>query len=151
MAELRDLLLVDAAVPEAASFADAVAALFAANVPAIAVLDPGREVVGIVAEGDLIRAVFPGYLGELHHSAFLPDDLAELDERARLARAEPVVRYARRSELLREDDSQTHAAERFIHTGEHALPVVDADGRFRGMLSISALCHARLDRADAAG
>ena len=32
-----------------------------------------------------------------------------------------------------------------LHPGEHALPVVDADDRFLGMLSISALCPARLD------
>lgn len=145
MGHLRDLQLVGASVPETATFAEAVAVLFAANVPAIAVLDDERQVVGIFAEGDLIRGVFPGYLGELHHSAFLRDDPSGLDERARSARAEPVGEYARPSEALGADDSQSHAAERFLHTGEHALPVVDADDRFLGMLSISALCHARLD------
>ena len=145
MSHLRDLHLVDASVPATATFAEAVAELFAARVPAIAVLDEERKVTGIFAEGDLIRGVFPGYIGELHHTAFLRDDPSGLDERARLARGEPVGAYAREVEALDAGDSQSHAAERFLHTGEHALPVVDADERFLGMLSISALCHARLD------
>jgi CBS domain-containing protein len=145
MNHLGDLQLVDASVPATATFAEAVGVLFAAHVPAIAVLDDARKVAGIFAEGDLIRGVFPGYIGELHHTAFLRDDPSGLDERTEEARTAPVGEYARPVETLGTDDSQSHAAERFLHTGEHALPVVDADDRFLGMLSISALCHARLD------
>jgi CBS domain-containing protein len=143
--ELRELPLVDASVSWQATFADAVKALFAAQVPAVAVLDDDRRVVGMLAERDVVAAVFPRYLAELRHTSFLPDDASALDERARRTRAEPVTTYAREVEALEAGESQTHAAERFMHTGEQALPVVE-DGRFVGVLSMAALCHARLDR-----
>ncbi len=142
---IRDLPLVDASVPETATLAEAVSALFSAQVPALAIVDRDRRVVGVLAESDVLRAVFPRYLAELHHTSFLSDDLLDLDERALSARDEPVGSLARAVELLDGAESQAHAAERFMHAGEQALPVVD-EGRFAGMLSISALCHARLDR-----
>jgi CBS domain-containing protein len=138
---------VRASVPESATFADAVAALFEAQVPALAIL-AGDRVVGVISEIDVLRAVFPPYLAELRHTAFLDDDPATLDERARVVHDRPVGELARRVDVLDGDDSETHAAERFLHTGEQALPVVE-HGRFLGMLSIAALCHARLDRVEA--
>jgi CBS domain-containing protein len=144
MANLRDLPLVQASVPETASLADAVAALFDAQVPALAVV-AGDRVVGVLSEVDVLRAAFPVYLVELRHTAFVEDDAAVLDERARAARDTPVGTLARRVDPLDGDDSETHAAERFLHSGEQALPVV-VQGMFLGMLSIAALCHARLDR-----
>lgn len=143
---LRDLPLVRASVPETADLAEAAAALFAAQVPALAVLDREERVVGIFSESDLLRAVFPGYLTEVRHTVFLPDDAPALAERARSASGRPVREFARAVEPLEASESQTHAAERFLHTGEQALPVVE-QGRFLGMLSVAALCHARLDRS----
>ncbi|MEX2613634.1 MAG: CBS domain-containing protein, partial [Gaiellaceae bacterium] len=75
------------------------------------------------------------------------DDPAALDERARAVRGRSVREFTRSVETLDGDESETHAAARFLHTGEEALPVVDRD-RFLGMLSIAALCHARIDRVD---
>jgi len=147
MADLRSLPLVRASIPESATFADAVAALFEAQVPALAVL-AGDRVVGVISEIDVLRAVFPPYLAELRHTAFLDDDPAALDERARIVRDRPVGELARRVDVLDGHDSETHAAERFLHAGEQALPVVE-HGRFLGMLSIAALCQARLDRVEA--
>ena len=109
-------------------------------------LDAEGHPVGVFAERDLLQAVFPGYLAEMRHTSFLPDDSAALDELARQVRSRPIGELARPSEVLRGDDSQVHAAERLMHTGEDALPVVDGE-RFLGMLSVAALCQARLDRA----
>jgi CBS domain-containing protein len=147
MADLRDLPLVDASVVESASFAEAVAHLFEAKVPALAIVTADGALVGVVSELDVLRAVFPGYLAELRHTAFLEDDPDALDARARAVRDRPVGELARKVEVLDGDESETHAAERFLHTGEQALPVVDG-GRLLGMLSIAALSHARLDRVD---
>lgn len=143
---LRDLELIDASVPEGAELAAAVAELFAAQVPALAVLDEERRVVGILSERDVLGAVFPGYLAEMRHTAFLPDDTAVLEELAARARDRPVREFVRTSEVLQASDSQIHAAERLMHSGDDALPVVE-DGRFLGMLSVAGLCHARLGRA----
>ena len=143
--DIRDLPLVDASVPETATLAEAVEALFAAQAPAVAVVDPGRRLVALLTDGDVLRAVFPRYLGELRHTSFLTDDLLDLDGHARLARDEPVRNFARVVEPLDGAESHAHAAERFMHAGEQALPVVE-QGRFTGILTISALCHARLDQ-----
>lgn len=140
---LQDLTLVNASVPEGATVVDAVTALFETRVPALAVLDDAERVVGIFSESDLLKAVFPGYLAEVRHTAFLTDDPSALDALARDARDRPVSDFARATEALQLGDSQIHAAERFMHTGEDALPVVDGE-RFVGMLSISGLCQARL-------
>lgn len=142
---LRDLDLTHASVPESAKLAEAVAELFAARVPTVAVLDAERRVLGVLSERDVLRAVFPGYLAEIRHTAFLPDDAAALEELAASARDRSVRDFVRESELLQASDSQIHAAERLMHSGDDALPVVDG-GRFIGMLSVAALCHARLDR-----
>ena len=142
---LRDVALTDASVLETASLAEAVAALFATRVPAIAVLDDAGRVLGILSEREVLGAVFPGYLGEIRHSAFLTDDASALDELAARARDRPVRDFMRTSEVLELSDSQIHAAERLMHSGDDALPVVDG-GRFVGMLSVAGLCHARLDR-----
>lgn len=146
MTDIRDLPLVQASVSEDATFAEAVTLLFEAQVPALAVLGYDGRLVGVVSELDVLRAVFPGYLAELRHTAFLEDDPSGLDERARAVRHRPVSELARNVEALDGDDSETHAAERFLHLGEQALPVLEG-GRFLGMLSIAALCDARLDRA----
>jgi CBS domain-containing protein len=150
MADLRELPLVDASVLETASLAEAVAGLFAAQVPALAVVRPDGSLAGVLAEVDVLRAVFPRYLAELRHTAFLEDDLAGLAARAREVHDRPVVEFARQVAPLDADESETHAAERFLHTGEQALPVVEGS-RFLGMLSIAALCHARLGAAQDQG
>jgi CBS domain-containing protein len=146
MARLRDLPLIAAHVPAHATFGDAMAALVASRSSAIAVLDDAGEPVGVVTEIDVLRAVFPGYLSEVRHTSFLHDDPAALDERFATVRTQPVRAFARQVETLRADSSESHAAERFIHTQEPALPVVDGR-RFLGMLSIAALCRARVERA----
>lgn len=143
MPRLGDLPLVQASVPATATLAEAVELLFAAQVPAIAIVDEGGVVGGILAEGDVLRAVYPGYLSELHHTAFLVDDPVGLSELMQEARDKEVGTLARPVEPLDAGESQTHAAERFIHCGESALPVVD-DGRFVGMLSVAALFRQRL-------
>jgi CBS domain-containing protein len=142
---LRGIELVDASVLESAPLAEAASKLFASRVPALAVLDASGRVSGVFSEEDLLKAVFPGYLAEVRHTAFMPDDAPSLVELARSVRERPVRDFARRAEVLQLDDSQIHAAERFLHTGEDALPVVDGE-RFVGILSIAALCSARLDR-----
>jgi CBS domain-containing protein len=147
MADLRDLPLVDASIGRGATFAEAVERLFEAKVPAIAVLTDDGRLAGIISESDVVRAVFPGYLEVLHHTAFVEDDPAALEERAGAVRNRPVTDFARRVEPLDGDESETHAAERFLHTGEQALPIVE-EGRFIGMLSTAALCHSRLRRGD---
>jgi CBS domain-containing protein len=142
---LRDIALVQASVPATATFGDAARALSEHRLPAIAVVEDGR-VVGLFTDVDLLRGLFPAYLGELRHTAFLDDDPGALAARAAECRREPITRHMRRDvELLDVETSATHAAERFLHSPEAALPVVE-NGRYLGMLPRAEFAFAMLRR-----
>jgi CBS domain-containing protein len=142
---LRDITLVRAAVPRSASVAEAAATLRESGLAAIAVLDERERVTGLFTDLDLLRALFPAYLDDVHHTAFLVDDSGLAATRAAQVRDSPVVAHQRRPIVLELDTSATHAAERFLHCEESALAVVD-QGRFMGMLSRSELSIAVLRR-----
>jgi CBS-domain-containing membrane protein len=144
MSLIRDLPLAAASVSDAATFGDASRALSASKLAAIAVVDAEQRVVGVFTQDAQLRGLFPGYLAELRHTAFLDDDAEGLAERARTVGADPVTRYATKAPSLDAGESHTHAAELFLHHGIAALPVVDG-GRFLGMLGQGALCDAADD------
>ena len=98
------------------------------------------SVQGVFTQDAQLRGLFPGYLAELRHTAFVGDDEERLAERARTVRDDPVGRYVTKAPRLDVGDSHTHAAELFLHSGLAALPVLDA-GRFVGMLDQRALCE----------
>jgi len=149
MATLHDTTLIDASVPRTATFADAARVLCATEVSAIAVLDDADRVVGLFTDDDMLRGMFPGYIGDLHHTAFLDEDAAMLAAHLRKAGDEPVVRYMRKPATIEIDTSGTHAAERFLHCEWGALAVVDRE-RFVGMLDQVEFCRAILRRASLA-
>ena len=132
MAPLRETRLVHASVVRSDSFLDAARALFGTGISAIAVLDDGQHVVGLFTDDDLLRGLFPGYLDDLHHTAFLreqPDALARLRE----ASTEPVERHMREPVAVDIEASALHVAERFLHSPWGALAVVENE-RFVGMV-----------------
>jgi CBS domain-containing protein len=142
---LHDIALVDASVEESATFGDAARALSASRLSALAVLKDGR-VVGLFTDEELLLGISPRYLDELRHTAFLETELPSLRERAREAREEPVRKHMRKAVTIELEGSSMHAAERFVHCDEGALPVVDEDDRFVGMLSRTEFAHALLKR-----
>jgi CBS domain-containing protein len=142
---LHDIALVDASVDVSATFADAARALSASRLAALAVVDEGR-VVGLFTDEELLLGVSPRYLDELRHTAFLETELPSLRERAREVREEPVIKHMRKAVTIELEGSSMHAAERFVHCDEGALPVVDEDDRFVGMLSRTEFAHALLKR-----
>lgn len=144
MADLRQLPLVPASVPETATFGEAALELTRTGLPAIAVLDEAGRVRGLFTSDGLLRGWYPPYLSELRHTAFLDDD-AVLAERADEVRSQPVRGFLEAAEPLEAGDSRVHAAERFLHAEVEALPVVEG-GRFVGMLSVGALCAATVER-----
>jgi CBS domain-containing protein len=142
---LHGIELVEASVDVGATFADAAEALSRHRLPAIAVLDRGR-VVGLFTEEDLLRGVFPEYLDELQHTAFLETELPELHERTRAVRTEPVREHMRPPLTIERDAGSLHAAERFVHGDEGAIAVVDERGEFAGMLARTEFAYAMLRR-----
>ena len=133
MDDLRSLPLVQASVPRTATFGEAAEVLTSQKVGAIAVLDEKRGVLGLFGGDELIRGLFPGYLSDLRHTAFLRDDALLLADRADAVRGDAVERHMRGPVTVEIETSAMHVAERFLHTGVGALAVVER-GEFVGMV-----------------
>jgi CBS domain-containing protein len=146
MATVRDTTLVEASVPETATFADAARVIAEVEVGAIAVLDGRARVVGLFTSDDLLRGLFPGYLDEMDHTAFLEG--TAIEPRPERSADRPVRAFAQRPEVVELDADLAHAAARFLHCPHDAIAVVD-DGRFVGMLGQVEFCRAILRSASA--
>lgn len=133
MALLRKMQLLPASVPEGAPFLDAARALLAADTSAIAVLGRDDRVVGVFTDDDLLRGLFPRYLDELHHTAFLVEDTKALQGSVETAAGATVDKYMRDPVTVEIDAGIAHVVERFVHTPWGAVAVVDR-GRFVGMV-----------------
>jgi CBS-domain-containing membrane protein len=130
---LLDLPLVDASVSEQATLLAAAQTLVDAKVAAIAVLRSDRTVAGLFTEDDVLRGIFPSYVAELRHTAFVEDLGKAVRGRLQATAADPVTRYMRTPLVVGLETSAFHAAERFLHCPWGAVAVVDHD-RFVGML-----------------
>ncbi len=133
MPTLRDTKLVHASVEHDATFGEAARALFDARISAIAVLDSEGRVVGLFTDDDLLEGVFPAYLRELRHTAFLREEAEALTARLETARGDPVERHMTRPMAVDIETTATHVAVRFLHCPWGALAVVENE-RFVGMV-----------------
>jgi CBS domain-containing protein len=133
MSPLRETKLVRASVPRTATFLEAARALFGTGISAVAVLDAEQRVAGLFTDDDLLRGLFPGYLGDLHHTAFLREEPDALAARLEEASGDPVERYMREPMTVEIEMSAIHVAERFLHSPWGALAVVEEE-RFVGMV-----------------
>jgi CBS domain-containing protein len=130
---LRDMQLIPVSVRDDAGFLEAAHALLAAHSSAIAVVDRNERVVGLFTDDDLLRGLFPQYLGELHHTAFLVNEGQALRASIEAAAAEPVARHMRQPVTVEIDAGAAHVVERFLHTPWGAIAVVET-GRFVGIV-----------------
>jgi CBS domain-containing protein len=130
---LRDMQLFPVSISADTGFPHAARTLLAAHSSAIAVVDGQDRVVGLFTDDDLLRGLFPQYLGELHHTAFLVNEGQALQASIEAAAAESVSRYMRKPVTVDIEASDAHVVERFLHTPWGAIAVVKA-GRFVGML-----------------
>jgi CBS domain-containing protein len=95
MAILRDMQLLRVSVRPNTGFLEAARALLAAHSSAIAVVDSDERVIGMFTDDDLLRGLFPRYLGELRHTAFLVNEGQRLSASIDNAAGAPVSRYMR--------------------------------------------------------
>jgi len=121
--------------------AAAVRALNERGVPIALVTNQSGVARGLFTEDDFLAGIFPRYLGELRHTAFVPDDLESATERARAVAGEPVERHMRKAVTVEADTSAIHAAEVFLHCEWGAVALVDDDGRYVGMLAQVEFCR----------
>jgi len=130
---LRDLPLVEASVPERATLLEAARTLAAAQTAAIAVLQGDGTVAGLFTDDDVLRGIFPAYVEDLHHTAFVEEVGQIVGSRLQESAGDPVTRYMRPPLVVELETSALHVAERFLHCPWGALAVVER-GRFVGML-----------------
>jgi CBS domain-containing protein len=149
MALLRELQLLPVSVRRGAPFLEAARALLDAETSAIAVLGDEDRVVGVFTDDDFLRGLFPGYLEELHYTAFLVEDGELLLASIEAAAGEPVDRYMREPVTVEIDSSVAHVVERFLHTPWGAVAVVE-NARFVGMVDQLAFIRHLLRRLDLA-
>lgn len=147
MALLRDMQLVPGSVRDDGGFFQAAQALLAAHSSAIAVVDRELRVVGLFTDDDLLRGLFPPYLGELHHTAFLVNEGQALRASIEAAAGEPVTRYMREAVTVDIEAGAAHVVERFLHTPWGAIAVVEA-GRFVGMIGQLEFTHLLMEQLD---
>jgi CBS domain-containing protein len=113
----------------------AVRTVLDSGMPALAVIDGRERYAGIFGEREFMAALFPGYLGQLRQTAFLPRSLDAALEKRDACRAEPIARYLTTEHVeVGPDFSDTQVAEIFLHHRVLVVPVV-ADGRVEGLLT----------------
>jgi CBS domain-containing protein len=105
------------------------------DAPALPVVDGRERYAGIFGEREFMDALFPGYLRELRHTAFIDRSLDEALERRDSCRIEPIGRYMNAEHVdVGPDFSDVQVAEIFLHHRVLVVPIV-ADGRVQGMLT----------------
>ena len=102
------------------------------------VVDADGRLVGYLAERDLLEALFPAYLQQFRNTEFLTRDFPSLVRKARAAAATTVAEHMSRDPVAVDvDDSESHAAELFLHHGLRSLPVVAGEGRVTGVVRLA--------------
>jgi CBS domain-containing protein len=109
------------------------------------VVDGGARLVGYLAERDLLEALFPAYLQEFRNTEFLTKDFPSLVRKAKEAAGTSVAEHMTREPLAVDmDDSESHAAELFLHHGVRSLPVVTSDGEVIGVVRLADMIQSLL-------
>jgi len=116
------LLHVQDRVGEAAS------AVVAEGVPALPVVNDDGSLHGIFGEREFIRALFPGYLGELKSAAFVSKSIEDVIDKRLKCRLDPVSAYTNTEHIeAGREHSDTQLAETFLHHRVLIVPVVDGN------------------------
>lgn len=109
------------------------------------VVDASGRLAGYLAERDLLEALFPAYLQQFRNTEFLTRDFPSLVRRAREAAQLTVGDHMSRDPVAVDlDDSESHAAELFLHHGFRSLPVVTGDRRVSGVVRLADMVQSLL-------
>ena len=109
------------------------------------VVDASGRLVGYLAERDLLEALFPAYLQQFRNTEFLTRDFPSLVRKAREAAQTTVADHMSRDPVAVDlDDSESHAAELFLHHGVRSLPVVTSDRQVSGVVRLADMVQSLL-------
>jgi CBS domain-containing protein len=113
----------------------AVAKLLETDLPALPVVGEDERYAGIFGEREFMGAIFPAYLKELKHAAFVPRSLDEALEKREGCRIEPVGKHMNTEHVdVGPDPSDSAVAEIFLHHRVLVVPIVD-EGRVLGLIT----------------
>jgi CBS domain-containing protein len=113
----------------------AIEQLLDSDLPALPVVERDGSFAGIFGEREFMRAVFPGYLGDLRHAGFLSRSIDDALERRDAARSELVRRHMNTEHIdVGPDFSDLQVAEIFLHHRVLVVPVV-TDRRVVGIIT----------------
>jgi CBS domain-containing protein len=114
----------------------AVSKVLDAALPALPVVEADGGYAGVFGAHELIGAVFPRYLEELHGTAMIPPALDERLERHLECVAQPVRKHLDPDHpAVDENYSDTHLAELFLHHRVEIIPVL-ADGQVMAVVPL---------------
>lgn len=106
------------------------------------VVDTGRSFVGVLSEGDLLRAILPNFDDVIEAGGTLADAFQFFVEKGRDLADRPIAPLVIRNAIVVAlDDEAAAAAKIMIQKQIRRLPVVQ-DGRLVGTVSRSDICRA---------
>jgi CBS domain-containing protein len=109
------------------------------------VVGPDGRLVGYLTERDLLEALFPSYLQQFRNTEFLTRDFPSLVKKAALAARSTVGDHMSRDPVAVDlDDSESHAAELFLHHDVRGLAVVGPEGRVIGVVRLADMIQSLL-------
>lgn len=126
---------------------DAVRRIVDSGLPALPVIDDDGGLYGLFGERELISALFPGYFQELRSARFVPHSIDDVIEQRLECRRDPVSRYANTEQIAAGPDwSDAQLAETFLHHRVLIVPILDEQGRVRGVVTRSDFFRALVER-----
>ena len=104
------------------------------RVKALPVLELSGKLIGILTMSDILRAVYPSYLGMMNLGEFTWDGMVE--EMAQKAANRKVSEVMTKTAVItvRENDSLMECVDHMIKQCVERVPVVDEDGKVVGMI-----------------
>jgi CBS domain-containing protein len=115
--------------------AEAVQTVLDSGMPALAAVDERERFAGIFGEREFMAALFPGYVQQLRHAAFLSRSLDEALEKREGCRTEEIGKYLTTDHVeVGAEYSDVQVAEIFLHHRVLVVPIV-VDGRVEGLLT----------------
>lgn len=111
------------------------------NASDLAVVDADNRLLGVVSEGDMMRAALPDFAEVLEAGGSIEHAYALVEAKGGALAGEPIERVMIRSPLtLSPDDTVHKAAAQMAARGIRRLPVVD-QGKLVGTVSRADVCR----------
>jgi CBS domain-containing protein len=135
-----------------ASLDEVIRLIDSSDIQRVAVVDPEGKLLGLIADRDLLRYFKSGQEGIWHHLAKVKHPFEKDSYQGNLQQSlnETTAGMIMKTELVTVHDDMMieEAISLMVDRGLKRLPVIDADGRFRGMISRDELLRTGLGLID---